>query len=121
MNSLTIPFMIAVSFHHTIMPVETRRGRQSTLAFPSRKTQTPSRTLLTLKGEEKNLNGLKKDHCRSKSLSSLSSRLIPVNREPSFTSLADRLDGMLSPRKRSKYIIEIVFSYFLIFSDNLIQ
>ncbi|XP_030852856.1 cell division control protein 6 homolog [Strongylocentrotus purpuratus] len=82
------------------MPVETRRGRQSTLAFPSRKTQTPSRTLLTLKGEEKNLAGLKKDHCRSKSLSSLSSRLIPVNREPSFTSLAGRLDGILSPRKR---------------------
>nr|XP_054753992.1 cell division control protein 6 homolog isoform X1 [Lytechinus pictus]XP_054753997.1 cell division control protein 6 homolog isoform X2 [Lytechinus pictus] len=87
------------------MPVQTRRGNQSTLSFPTRKTNTPSRIEHTLKGGEKKLDRLKRDHCRSKSLSSLSkSTPVHVDSTQSFISLADRLDGVISPRKRSTVV-----------------
>lgn len=91
------------------MPAQTR-SRQSTLAFPTRKTQTPSRNLQEVKGHTKQLANVRdatigRGHCRSRSLSSLSIKEKTLDHTDQ--SLADRLEGVISPRKRCTVKVEV--------------
>ena len=110
------------------MPMQTRNRRQSTLSFPTRKTQTPGRSLQAHIKDikpvpKKVVNGTEtpsRVHHRSKSLSSFSlgSKCSEEKEQPVVRPLSTRLDRMLSPRRIGSFTIWFDLIWFQHFSKS---